>query len=75
MHIDGLPKHVFAESLNERVEQFLLHSRNRRIVVTPLTERRMRAFLDGVGLEHAVHAEALTGGAQHREQGHRHRAN
>ena len=40
MDIDGFPEHVLTESLHERLEQGLLHGRDRRIVMAALPEER-----------------------------------
>src|SRR5256885_13736135 len=57
-----------AELLHQQGEAVLGHCRNGPVIMESLAEQRMRPMLDGVGLEHAIHAEAFARCAQQRDQ-------
>lgn len=73
-HIDRLSEEVLTKSSYQRFQELLFHRRDRGVLVTALAEERVRALLDRVGFEQAIHAEALARGAEYRQQRHRHRA-
>src|SRR3954470_20424644 len=55
-------------SFDEGLESVFGHVGDQIVEHAALAEQGMGAGLDGVGLEMAVHAEALTGGAEQGEQ-------
>ncbi len=59
---------------DKRGELALFHVRHELVVLLSLAEERMGALLRGIDLDPAVHAEALPGGAEQREQALRQRA-